>query len=591
MPVERRLSAILAADLVGYSRLMGRDEQGTLARLSALRREVLEPVIAEHGGRVIKLVGDGLLVEFPSAVNALACAVAWQEAVAAGEAGKPDDARFSFRIGPHLGDIIAEEGDIYGDGVNLAARLEAEAQPGGICVSDDIHRHAKGKVPVAFEDLGERRLKNIADPVRLYRVHASAVASPHAPPPVPDKPSIAVLPFDNMSAEPDQEYFSDGVTEDIITELSRFPTLFVIARNSTFSYKGKTVDLKQVARELGVQYILEGSIRRAGKRVRISAQLIDMARGSHIWAERYDRDLEDIFDLQEEITRNVVGSIAPQIEAAELAKAQTVRAASFSAYDLALRAQALFYDAMRAGSTEVHKQAIDSAAAALERDPRCTIALWIQAWAQAEAYLYRWGPDPEARLDLAWSALERFFEIDSTDPRGHMARGLVRHLRGDYDAAVADFRRGHELNPNFALNLFSMAWCESLTGFTEDAREHAALGLRLSPRDNELWLGVAYLALAQASFADRDFAETRKWAEKAIQMHPRAPIRRALMIACCVHDGDAAGAREQVDFLNSFSPDFIHSILDGELSIYRLPEHSQLLAEGLRNAPAPSGSD
>lgn len=254
---------------------MGRDDQGTLTRLSAVRRDVLEPLIAEHGGRVIKLVGDGLLVEFPSAVNALACAVAWQEAVAAGEAERPEDTRLKFRIGLHLGDILAEDGDIYGDGVNLAARLEAEAQPGGICVSDDIHRHAKGKLPVAFEDLGERQLKNIADPVQLYRVHASVAGSTHVAPPVPDKPSIAVLPFDNMSADPDQDYFSDGVTEDIITELSRFSTLFVIARNSSFSYKGKATDLKQVASELGVQYILEGSIRCTSARYRSVDRYVD----------------------------------------------------------------------------------------------------------------------------------------------------------------------------------------------------------------------------------------------------------------------------------------------------------------------------
>jgi tetratricopeptide (TPR) repeat protein len=344
------------------------------------------------------------------------------------------------------------------------------------------------------------------------------------------------------------------------------------------------VDVKQVARELGVQYVLEGSIRRAGKRVRVTAQLIDKETGSHVWAERYDRDLEDIFDLQEEITSNVVASIAPQIEMAEMARVRGGKDANFSSYDLALKAQALFYDAMRMGSPEVHQQAIDTAKAALDQDSRCTHALWIEAWANAEGYLYRWGPAPDQALDRAWTAVERFFEVDASDPRAYMARGIIHHFRGDHDAAVADLRRAFALNPNFAVNLFMLAWCESLSGFTEEAREHAALGLRLSPRDNELWLGVAYLALAQASFADGDFEETRKWGKLSIQMHPRAPIRRALMIACCVHDGEFAEAAEHVKFLDSFAPDFISSVLRGDLTLYKLPEHNALLADGLRAA-------
>ncbi len=510
--MERRLAAILVADLVGYSRLMGNDERGTLERFNALRRDLLGPLIESHGGRVVKSLGDGLLVEFPSAVNALTCAVEWQAAVAKDQAETTEDRRFNFRIGLNLGDIIAEDGDIHDDGVNLAARIEAQADPGGICVSPEINTQSKGKVPIAFEDLGERRLKNVAEPVRLFRVLGSAVASGGAssPLPLPEKPSIAVLPFDNMSADPEQAYFSDGVTEDIITELSRFPTLFVIGRNSTFSYKGRATDLRQIGRELGVQYILEGSIRRAGNRVRITAQLIDSASGAHVWAERYDRDLEDIFVLQEEITSNVAGAIAPQIEMAEM-----------------------------------------------------------------------------DRVHSGWAVVERFFVIDSRDPRAHMCRGLIHHLRSEFDEAVADFRRAFDLNRNFALNLFTLAWCESLAGYPSEAREHAALGLRLSPRDDDLWLGVAYLALAQAAFADRDFAETRKWAAQAIQMHPRAPIRRALMIACDVHDGDLSGAEKHAEFLNSFAPDLIPSVLRGYVSFYKLPEHNALLADGLRNVRKP----
>ncbi len=587
--MERRLAAILAADVVGYSRLMGADEVGSLERLKSLRKELVQPKITECKGRIVKLMGDGLLAEFPSVVEAVRCAVDIQQSVVGRESNLPEERRIRLRIGLNLGDIIVEGSDIYGDGVNVAARLEALADPGGICISGPAFDTVHGKLNLAFEDAGGQQVKNIAKPVRVYRLASvSLQEAPPTPPteplPLPDKPSIAVLPFTNMSGDFEQEYFSDGITEDIITELSRFRTLFVIARNSSFAYKGQSVDVKQIARELGVRYVLEGSIRLAGGRVRVTAQLIDSESGRHVWAERYDRELEDIFALQEEITSNVVGSIAPQIEMAEMARIRGSRVGNVSAYDLALKAQALFYDAMRMGSPEIHQQALDTAAAALEQDPRSANALWIQAWACTEGYLYRWGPAPNEALNQAWKAVDRLFDIDSSDPRAYTARGFVQHFRGEHEAAVADYRYAFTLNPNFAINIFTMAWCESLAGFTGEARDHAALGLRLSPRDNELWLGVAYLALAQASFADGDYEETEKWAKLAIQMHPRAPIRRALMIACCVHNGDLKEAREHVDFLKSFAPDFIPSILRGDLTLYKMPEHNALLIDGLRKA-------
>jgi TolB-like protein len=569
---------------------MGEDETGTLERLKSLRKELVQPRIAERKGRIVKLMGDGLLAEFPSVVEAVQCAVDIQQSMIGREADLPDEQRIRLRIGVNLGDIIVEGSDIYGDGVNVAARLEGLAEPGGICISGKVYEEVRNKLPTAFEDLGEQKVKNIAEPVRVYRWTDAAadpmpgIAGAEGAPPLPDKPSVAVLPFTNMSGDPEQEYFSDGITEDIITELSRFPTLFVIARNSSFAFKGQSVDVKQVARELGVRYVLEGSIRRAGNRVRITAQLIDSETGNHIWAERYDRDLKDIFALQEEITSNVVGSIAPQIEMAEMARARDVRASNVSAYDLALKAQALFYDAMRIGSPEMHQQALDTAAAALEQDPRSTTALWIQAWASLEGYLYRWGPAPDELLGQAWTAVERLFEVDSSDPRAYSARGMVEHYRGNHEAAVADHRYAFALNPNFAVNIFTMAWCESLAGYTDDSREHAALGLRLSPRDNELWLGVAYLALAQASFADGDFEKCKEWAKLAIQMHPRAPIRQALMIACCVQNGDLEEAGEHAEYLQSFSPEFIPSVLRGELTLYRMPAHNALLVDSLRKA-------
>jgi len=585
--VERRLAAILSADVAGYSRLMSEDEAGTLATLKSHRAEFIDPEIANHGGRIVKLMGDGALVEFPSVVDAVECAVAVQRGMAERNGNIPDDERIAFRIGVNLGDIIVEGDDIYGDGINVAARIQEIAAPDGICISGDVYRQVRGKTDADFDDLGEQEVKNIPEPVSVYR-WTDAAADPTAATaralPLPDKPSIAVLPFTNMSDDAEQEYFSDGITEDIITELSRFSGLFVIARNSSFAFKGESVDVKRIAQELGVRYVLEGSIRRTSNRLRINAQLIDKESGSHIWAERYDRELKDIFDLQEEITRNVVGSIAPQIEMAEMERIRRVGITKFSSYDLALRAQALLYDGLRMGNPDVTQQAIDKTKESLEQDPRNVHALWIQAMAYFDQYLYRWSADPDEALNHAWAAVERLFEIDSSNAHAYMMRGLIHHFRGEHDEAVADYRRAHALNPNFAMNIFMMAMCESLTGFTEEARKHAELGLRLSPRDMAIWLGVAYLALAQASFADGDLENTKEWGKLAIQFHPKAPIRRALMIACCGHAGDFDEAARQAAELKAFAPDFLPSIFRGDMTLYKSPEPNALLVDGLRKA-------
>ena len=586
--MERKLAAILAADVVGYSRLMGADETGTLERLKALRNELVEPTIKERKGRVVKLMGDGLLAEFPSVIEAVQCAATIQDRITERDPDLSDEHRIQLRIGVNLGDIIVEGSDIYGDGVNVAARLEAMAEPGGICISGVAFDTVDGKLDLVFEDCGEQRVKNIAKPVRVYRLDSGAsnnpLTDPTQPLPLPEKPSVAVLPFDNMSGDAEQDYFADGITEDIITELSRFPGLFVIARNSSFSYKGKSIDVRQIARELGVRYVLEGSIRWAANRVRISAQLIDRERGSHIWAERYDRKLDDIFELQEEITRNVVASITPQIEKAEMARVRSVPRTKISSYDLALKAQALFYDGECMGDPDLLQQALDVTKDSLQQDPRNVHALWTQAMVCFVQFLYRWGPAPDTALDHSWSAVERLFEIDSSDPRSYAARAIIHHFRSEHDEAVADYRKAFELNPNFAMNIIMMAWCESLTGFTEQARAHAELGLRLSPRDNNIWLGTAYLALAQASFADGDFEKTKEWSRLAIQVHPKAPIRHALMIACCAFNDDLDDAGKHVDSLKSFAPEFIPSVLRGDMTIYRDPAQNALLAEGLRKA-------
>jgi adenylate cyclase len=357
MSQTRRLAAILAADVAGYSRLMGADEEGTLERLKALRRELLDPKIAEHHGRIVKTTGDGMLVEFASVVDAVRCAVEVQQAMSERDIGAGPDNRIELRIGINLGDVIVEGDDLYGDGVNIAARIEALADAGGVFVSNTVHDQVRDRLPFVFEDLGEQQVKNIARPVRVYRVRdAGAAKSPSAlaPPalPLPDKPSIAVLPFQNLTGDTEQDYFVDGIVEEITTAISRLPWLFVIARNSSFTYKGQAVDVKQVARELGVRYVLEGSVRRAANRVRIAGQLIDTTSGAHIWADRFDSAIDDIFELQDQVASSVVGAIEPKLRASEIDRAVRKPTDSLDAYNLHLRALAQFHKYTEEGIRE-----------------------------------------------------------------------------------------------------------------------------------------------------------------------------------------------------------------------------------------------
>ena len=373
--VVRRLAAILAADVAGYSRLIEADEEGTLGRLKALRTEVIDPKIAGHKGRIVKTTGDGLLVEFASVVDALRCAAEIQAALAESNAALPPDRRIEFRVGVNVGDVV-EDDDIFGDGVNVAARLEGLAEPGGICVSARVQEDTAGKLDLAFEDMGEQSLKNIARPVRAYRVGpASGPAFTRASfgPTLPDKPSIAVLPFANMSGDPERQYFVDGMVEEIITALSRIRWLFVLARNSSFTYKGQAIDVKQVGRELGVRYVLEGSVRKAGQRVRITAQLIDAETGAHLWADRFDGSLEDVFDLQDKVASSVAGVIEPALQAAETARSSGRPTTDLTAYDLYLRASAMF-----SSSAQV-PEALRLMEQAIGRDPRYGPALALAA--------------------------------------------------------------------------------------------------------------------------------------------------------------------------------------------------------------------
>jgi TolB-like protein/class 3 adenylate cyclase len=409
----RRLAAILAADVVGYSRLMGEDEEGTLAALKTLWRDLSDPKIKEHHGRIVKTTGDGLLVEFGSVVDAVRCAVEVQREMAERNIAIPAERRIEFRMGINLGDIIKDNGDIYGNGVNVAARLEALAGPGGICVSRVVRDQVRDKLDFAFEDGGEQQVKNIARPVRVFRVHLGEVATAAVQPmrepaalPLPDKPSLAVLPFQNMIGDPEQEYFADGIVEDITTAIARLPWLFVIARNSSFTYKGKSVDVKQVGRELGVRYVLEGSVRKAGSRVRITGQLIDTATGAHIWADRFDGALDDIFELQDQVASSVAGAIEPRLRLSEIERATRKPTDSLDAYDLYLRALAQFYRF----TEESLGEAVRLARQALAIDPSYASAAAMVGWCRTAQRVQGWealsGDDLAEGVRLTRRALE-----------------------------------------------------------------------------------------------------------------------------------------------------------------------------------------
>ena len=417
MTATRRLAAILAADVAGYSRLIGADEEGTLERLKAIRAELIDPKISEDRGRIVKTTGDGMLVEFASVVDALRCASQLQQQMAERNAGIPADDRIEFRIGVHQGDVVVEDDDIFGDGVNVAARLEALADPGGICVSARVQEDAAGRLDLTFDDLGEQALKNIARSVRVYRVRPVAAQNPpetEPSPSLPDKPSIAVLPFQNLSGDPEQEYFADGMVEDITTALSKIRWFFVIARNSAFTYKGRAVDVKQVGRELGVRYVLEGSVRRGGNRLRITAQLIDAATGNHLWAERYDRDLADLFAVQDEITERVVAAIEPELYAAEHIRSQRKPPDSLDAWECVIRALSCIGQGTR--DSDIEAEALCRRAIAIA--PGYGQARSLLAWALLRNTF--WSSDLRTVLPEVIAEVELALAIDDRDPWAHL---------------------------------------------------------------------------------------------------------------------------------------------------------------------------
>jgi adenylate cyclase len=580
----RRLAAILAADVAGYSRLMGEDEVGTARALSE-HRAAADPLVARHGGRIVKTTGDGLLIEFSSAVGAVECILALQKFAAERNAGIAGDRRMEWRIGIHIGDVLVEGDDILGDGVNIAARLEGIAEPGGICLSEDAFRQVRGKVGAEFADLGEQSLKNIARPLRVYRASAgSAPQTPSAPAPplsLPDKPSIAVLPFANMSGDPEQEYFADGMVEEIITTLSRIRWLFVIARNSSFTYKGQTIDVKRVGRELGVRYVLEGSVRKGSNQVRITAQLIDAQSSAHLWADHFDGSLEDVFELQDKIAISVAGVIEPTLRQAEIERARRKRPDSLDAYDLYLRALPHAFTPM----SEDADKALPLLANAIELEPDYAAAHAIIAWCH-EAWYLRGGMQEKTRLAALHHA--RLAIAGGSDDAAALAvAGFVIAVCGhDYETALTAFDRSFALSSSSALALGFSSLVRAWRGDDATAVEQANRALRLSPFDPLIYL--PYVGLAYAHFAARRFEETVAGASLATQSNPRFIVPIILHAAALGGLDRREDAKTVVQRLLELQPNL--TVAGAILSArYIDPKNIAALESALRRTGLPDG--
>ena len=573
MSQTRRLAAILAADVAGYSRLMGADEEGTLERLKALRRELVDPTIAKHKGRIVNTTGDGLLVEFASIVDAVRCAVQVQQAMSERDAGAGRDNRIELRIGINLGDVIVEGDDLYGDGVNIAARIEALADAGGVFVSNTAYEQVRDRLPFVFEDLGEKQVKNIARPVRVYRVRD--LASKAAPPPtllLPDKPSIAVLPFANMSGDPEQEYFADGMVEEIITALSRIRSLFVIARNSSFTYKGQAIDVKQVGRELGVRYVLEGSVRKAGSRVRITGQLIDAATSAHLWAERFDGLLQDVFDMQDQVASSVAGVIEPALQAAETARSAGRSTTDLTAYDLYLRGYAMVMS--RSGQTP---EALLLMEQAFARDPGYGPALAWAAFCCARLMIDGESQDLPGDRQKGIDFARRALKVAGDDPAiiANAAEALA-YFGEDIGTMMTLVDRSLALNPNFARGWHVSANIRFWGGYPDTAIEHAGMALRLSPRAR---VGNTFFRIGAAHFVSRRFDKAVPNLLIAIEEDPSFLNPRRFLAACYAHMGRLDDARELVARLRAITRNVIP-----DASYLRNPEHRELFLSGLRLA-------
>jgi adenylate cyclase len=587
MGETRKIAAILVSDVVGYSRLTGADEDRILARLRTLRSDLIDPTIAVHRGRVVKRTGDGSIIEFRSVVDAVNCAIEVQRAMIERNAGVAPDNRIQFRIGIHLGDVVEEsDGDLMGDGVNIAARLEAIAKPGSICLSEDAYRQVRSRINLPVSDLGPAGLKNIAEPIRVFAVEiAPAMASPESTTgplvpetgsprlSLPDKPSIAVLPFQNMSADEEQEYFADGMVEEIITALSRIRWLFVIARNSSFVYKGKAIDIKQVGRELGVRYVLEGSVRRAGQKVRITGQLIDTLDGTHLWADRFDGSLEDIFDLQDSVAISVAGAIEPTLQAAEIRRSSNRPTRDLNAYDLYLRALPLWRSLERSDLFDALKFIEE----AIGRDPRFGPALALAAICRHHMDINGWTESVEGNRRIAIDLARRAILVAGDDPDVLAYSGFSLAFFGEeIGSATALIDRALKLNSNFARGWFWSGWVRLYAGDTETAARHFAVSIRLSPRDR--W-AIHLTGLGIADFFEHRFDEAIANLRLSLEEIPSHATTYRFLAASYAHTGRYADAREILGRLRSLT-----SVVMPTLTNFRRPEHRELLLSGLRLA-------
>ncbi|HET6622190.1 MAG TPA: adenylate/guanylate cyclase domain-containing protein [Dongiaceae bacterium] len=571
--VQRRLAAILAADVVGYSRLMELDEVGTLAALKSRRKEIVQPLVARHQGRVFKVTGDGIMVEFGSAVNAVQCAIDLQQAMAEAARDQPEDRRIVLRIGINLGDVVVERGDLYGDGVNIAARLETAADPGGIYISGTAYDQVRNKFETAFEELGEKSLKNIGTPVRVYRV-AGLARLPIASAAVSgNKPSIAVLPLASMSGDAGQQYFSDGITEDIITELARFRHLQVMARNSSFRYRGQDVDVQRVGRELGVQYLLEGSVRRLGNRIRITVQLIDTATGHHVWAERFDRNEEELFAVQDEVVKTIAATLVGRMHAAATERAQRKPPANLAAYELVLRGDAL--PLYRPSAGEEARKLFEQAIAL---DPG-----YAKAYALlANIELTDWFRDFAAQetLDRAFALAQKAVALDPNDPSSQLAVARVHQARGAYALAEFHYGKARDLNPNSALLMAGLGDLHITLGDPEKALEYFRDARRLDPFFEPSWLwpitGVAH-------FMARHYDEAIAALERSVEPPYWVPLYMAASHAML---GNGERARQHAAEALRLKPDFtIAGAIERQL-LRRDSDRAHLL-EAFRKARLP----
>ena len=579
--LQRRLAAILSADVVGYSRLMGLDEAGTLSRLNALRRELIDPTIAAHTGRIVKLMGDGALVEFASVVDAVTCAIEIQRQVRERVAGGVEADPIQFRIGINVGDIIIEGDDIHGDGVNIAARIEGVAEPGGISISEDAWRQVQGKVAASFIDAGEQNLKNIARPMRVYRLDltpkaATASVMPRSTPAQSDKISIAVLAFNNMSGDPEQEYFSDGISEDIITDLSKLSELQVIARNSSFTYKGKPVDIKQVGRELGVHYVLEGSVRKAGNRVRVNGQLIDALSGAHIWAERYDRELTDIFAVQDELTQEIIAALKIKLSASEKMRIAAGGTKNVDAHDFFLKGRELV-----TGNKRDREMFVDANAflrRAIELDPNYAGPYAALGWAYVMDYQNRWSDHPETSLDEAQRLVDEAIARDDNDPFVHYVASLVGLWKKDYVRWAHEADRALSLNPNYGHAQLTRGLVHVYSGEPVKGIPFIERAMRLDPAQQQYrhFLGTAYLLAG-------DYETAAAILKERIAITPTTDLSRALLASALGHLGRAEEAREIWRELMEINPRYSFKDHFDRLP-FRDPAGADKLSEGLRKA-------